>query len=126
MDERGFDSMNVIPLVDVMLVLLTIVLTTSTFIAVGAIKVELPQATAAASQALKPLTLTIDRAGTLFLEQEPTTIEALDTVLAATPRERPVLIRADRQIELQGFVQLLDRLKNLGFTTVSLQTEVLP
>jgi biopolymer transport protein ExbD len=37
MDEKGFESINVIPLVDVMLVLLTIVLTTSTFIAMGAL-----------------------------------------------------------------------------------------
>lgn len=126
MDERGFESMNVIPLVDVMLVLLTIVLTTSTFIAVGAIKVELPQAMAEASQVQKPLTVTIDRAGTIFLAEEPTTLEALGTVLAAAAKETPILIRADRQIELQGFVDVLDRVKNLGFTTVSLQTEVLP
>lgn len=44
MDEKEFDYLNVIPLVDVMLVLLTIVLTTSTFIATGGIKVELPKA----------------------------------------------------------------------------------
>ena len=37
MEEKEFDYMNVIPLVDVMLVLLTIVLTTSTFIATGVI-----------------------------------------------------------------------------------------
>ena len=41
MKSSGFDYINVIPLVDVMLVLLTIVLTTSTFIAAGAIPVEL-------------------------------------------------------------------------------------
>ena len=39
MDEKEFDYLNVIPLVDVMLVLLTIVLTTSTFIATGGIQV---------------------------------------------------------------------------------------
>ncbi len=126
MDERGFESMNVIPLVDVMLVLLTIVLTTSTFIAVGAIKVSLPQATAAASQVKKPLTVTIDRAGTIFLATEPTTLAGLGTVLAATTKETPILIRADHEIALQNFVDVLDRIKNLGFTTVSLQTEVLP
>ena len=47
MDDQGFNNMNVIPLVDVMLVLLTIVLTTSTFIAVGSIQVELPKASTA-------------------------------------------------------------------------------
>ncbi len=127
MDEKGFDSMNVIPLVDVMLVLLTIVLTTSTFIAVGAIRVELPQAASEASpQPKTPLSLTIDRAGTVFLEAEPTSLEALGAQLAAKPLDTPILIRADRQIALQGFVDVLDLVKNLGFTTVSLQTEALP
>ena len=50
MDEKEFDYLNVIPLVDVMLVLLTIVLTTSTFIATGGIKVDLPK-TAASTDA---------------------------------------------------------------------------
>ena len=47
MDEKEFDYMNVIPLVDIMLVLLTIVLTTSTFIASGVIPVNLPKAAGA-------------------------------------------------------------------------------
>ena len=44
MDEKEFDYINVIPFIDIMLVLLTIVLTTSTFIARGAIQIELPKA----------------------------------------------------------------------------------
>ncbi len=41
MDEKEFDYLNVIPLVDVMLVLLTIVLTTATFVVTGRIPVDL-------------------------------------------------------------------------------------
>ena len=44
MDEKGFDGINVIPFIDIMLVLLTIVLTTATFIANGTIPVNLPKA----------------------------------------------------------------------------------
>ncbi len=44
MEEKSFDYMNVIPLVDVMLVLLTIVLTTSSFVVSGVIPVTLPKA----------------------------------------------------------------------------------
>jgi biopolymer transport protein ExbD len=44
MENKEFDYINVIPLVDVMLVLLTIVLTTSTFIAAGQIPISLPKA----------------------------------------------------------------------------------
>ena len=53
MSEKEFDYMNVIPLVDVMLVMLTIVLTTSTFIATGNIPVELPRAAKSSVEALK-------------------------------------------------------------------------
>ena len=48
MDEKEFDYLNVIPLVDVMLVLLTIVLTTATFVVTGRIPVDLAQAAQAA------------------------------------------------------------------------------
>ena len=41
MKEKEFDYINVIPFIDIMLVLLTIILTTSTFIAQGAVPVEL-------------------------------------------------------------------------------------
>ena len=44
MDEKPFESINVIPFVDIMLVLLTMVLTTATFISTGRIPVSLPQA----------------------------------------------------------------------------------
>ena len=59
MDEKGFESINVIPFVDVMLVLLTIVLTTSTFIAVGAIPVELPKAANGDTTPLQTTTINI-------------------------------------------------------------------
>jgi biopolymer transport protein ExbD len=35
----------------------------------------------------------------------------------------PILIRADRELSLQGFVDVLDIVKNLGFKRVSLQTQ---
>jgi biopolymer transport protein ExbD len=47
MDEKPFETLNVIPLVDVMLAPLTMVLTTANFIATGRIPVSLPQATQA-------------------------------------------------------------------------------
>jgi biopolymer transport protein ExbD len=43
-EDKEINVMNVVPLIDIMLVLLTIVLITSTFIASGKIPVELPQA----------------------------------------------------------------------------------
>lgn len=50
MDEKPFDTINVIPFVDIMLVLLTIVLTTSSFIASGRVPIHLPRAAQSTEQ----------------------------------------------------------------------------
>lgn len=123
MDERGFDSINIIPLVDVMLVLLTIVLTTSTFIATGAIPVELPKAVNSAGETVEGVIIEIDKNGVLYLEGKASDLETLMAALTGVDRTRPILIRADKSIELQIFVQVMDIVKGLSFKKVSLQTE---
>jgi biopolymer transport protein ExbD len=123
MEEKEFDYINVIPLVDVMLVLLTIVLTTSTFIASGAIPVELPRASKNHEETLKTQTIEIDRNGGIYFNAKPLPLDSLKDCMGPINREMPVLIRADRGISLQVFVDVLDVVKNLGFKRVSLQTQ---
>jgi biopolymer transport protein ExbD len=123
MDDRGFESINVIPLVDVMLVLLTIVLTTSTFIAMGAIPVQLPKAESGEDIRSVATTIVIDRQGEIFLDDNPMVPDNLRRNLIQLDRNHPILIKADRSIQLQNFVEILDIVKGLGFKKVSLQTE---
>lgn len=123
MEEKEFDYINVIPLVDVMLVLLTIVLTTSSFIASGMIPLDLPKAHRSAGEILKTQTIEIDRAGTIYLNSQPVSLEKLKTDMGGMNKKVPVLIRADRRINLQNFVSVLDVIKGLAFTRISLQTE---
>ena len=123
MEEKEFDYINVIPMVDGMLVLLTIVLTTSSFIASGMIPMDLPKAKAYAGEVLKTQTIEIDRAGNIYLNAMPVSLEELKTDLGAMNKKVPVLIRADRSISLQNFVSVLDIIKELEFTRISLQTE---
>lgn len=123
MEEKGFDYINVIPFVDIMLVLLTIVLTTSTFIATGGIAVQLPQASKNSQETLKVRTIEIDRAGRIYFSGAPVTIPALRDTLKPLDRNSPFLIRADRDLQLQTFVDVLDTVKNSGFQKVCLQTE---
>ena len=125
-DEKGFDYMNVIPLVDVILVLLTIVLTTSTFIATGAIPVELPSAAKSPVEPLKNQVIEISRSGKIYLNAKPSNLQALRVSLTPLDRATPMLIRADRNLKLQEFVDLLDLLKGMGFKAVGLQTESKP
>ncbi len=123
MDENGFESINIIPLVDVMLVLLTIVLTTSTFIAIGAIPVDLPQTNSTASELVKNHTIEIDKSGVIYLEARQVSLGGLRSSLISLDRSIAILIRADRDIALQRFVDVMDTLKDLGFKKLSLQTE---
>lgn len=123
MDEKGFESINVIPLVDVMLVLLTIVLTTSTFIAMGAIPVQLPKAESGETIKSVATTIVIDRQGAIIFDDNPLLPEDLRQNLIPLDRNHPILIRADRFIQLQIFVEVLDIVKGLEFKKVSLQTE---
>ncbi len=125
MDEQEFNQMNVIPLVDVMLVLLTIVLTTSTFIATGVIPVEIPKAKNAVTiDTTKNKIIEIDKDGVIYHESKPVSIEELKREMESCHSEMPVQIRADKDIPLSLFVEVMDTIKGLGFTKLSLQTEV--
>ncbi len=123
MEEKEFDYINVIPLVDVMLVLLTIVLTTSTFIASGIINVSLPKASAEHKEILKNQVISIDIDGTVYLNSSPVTLDELKNKMLLLDKITPILIRADRDIRLQVFVDILDIINNLGFRKVAIQTE---
>ena len=116
MEEKEVSYINVIPFVDIMLVLLTIVLTTSTFIATGGIEVELPKAEASSQPTdMPPKTVVIDRAGSLWLDGSPVSMEGLTLALNAVDRQTPVLVRADKSLALQGFVDVFAALKQQGF-----------
>lgn len=67
MEEREFKDINVIPLVDIMLVLLTIVLITATFVVQGSIPVQLPTAKSQESKQLKGIEIVITKDGNILL-----------------------------------------------------------
>ena len=124
MKDKEFDYINVIPLVDVMLVLFTIVLTTSTFIASGMISISLPKASQARNEAIiKQQTITIDKSGIIYFNTSPVLLEDLGTALHKLDRETPILVRADSYIRLQAFIDVLDLLNSRGFQKVAVQTE---
>lgn len=124
MDDRGFEAMNVVPLVDVMMVLLVIVLMTSTFIVSGMIPVELPKATTSDSKKIaETATVVIDRAGIVHFQSMPTTLGELQEKMGKLDRRTPVIVRADRHVMVQNCVDVLDLLSKNRFQKVALQTE---
>lgn len=119
--DRELDQINVIPLVDVMLVLLVIVLTTATFITTGQIPVDLAKAKEAGDRRDVPLVITLTADGRLFLNDQPVTRDTLKNVMSPHPRESLVVVRADRVTLLERFVEIVDEVRGLGFKQVSLE-----
>jgi biopolymer transport protein ExbD len=119
--DREMDQINVIPLVDVMLVLLVIVLTTATFITTGQIPVDLAKAKEAGDRRDVPLVITLTAEGRLYLNDRPVPEDGLRIVLNPHPRESLVVVRADRVTMLERFVQVVDEVRGLGFQQVSLE-----
>ena len=123
MEEKEFDYINVIPLVDVMLVLLTIVLTTSTFIATGMISVSLPKASEAKVEILERQIITIDQSGSIYFNSTKVDLEGLGLKIREIDKDTPLIVRADRDLKLQIFVDVLDLLNDRGLKKVAIQTE---
>lgn len=123
MDEKEFDYMNVIPFVDIMLVLLTIVLMSSTFVASGVIPLELPRASQNESGEVRSQIIEIDRQSKIFFNSNPVTIHTLKESIDKIDRATSILIRADKNIALEVFVEILDLVKSNGFGKIQLQTE---
>lgn len=123
MNEKEFDYINMIPFIDVMLVLLTIVLTTSTFAVTGIIPVELPKVAGKHEAATVTQVVVIDKQGAVLYQGKAVTLRDLKACITAIPRQTSFLVRADKSIPLQSFVEVLDLIKTAGFSKISLQTE---
>ena len=124
MKLKKYDSINVIPFIDVLLVLLAIVLLTSTFITKGIIPVSLPNSNNADN--LKPnkeIVIVIQENGDLFIEDRPETLENIEQIVLKSSKETPIHINTDKNSKFESFVQVLDMLKKHSYSNVSIVTK---
>ena len=112
--RKRFDEINVIPFIDIMLVLLVMVLTTATFIKQGVIPVELPKASASEKEDVqKEITIYVNDKGELFFEKKKVNLTELESELAQLSTEQTVILRSDKDSKFQDFVSVMDILKRL-------------
>ena len=139
--RKVMSEINVVPYIDVMLVLLIIFMVTAPLLTQG-IKVELPKAGAepiADSSNQMPLILSVDQNGNLLLnvgdnEDKPqssqTIIDRTRSVLQSQPATM-VLVKADRSVaygNVVGAMVLLQQggAKDIGFVTDPLESYPIP
>ena len=111
---KRFDQINVIPFIDIMLVLLAIVLTTATFISQGMIEINLPEAeNAEAIQQTneKVIEITINANHEVFFDGEIVSQQVLATKLEKTDKETPIQLRVDEEVAFKNFIGVIDLFK---------------
>jgi biopolymer transport protein TolR len=128
--KRPLSEINVTPLVDVMLVLLIIFMISAPLLTVG-VPVELPKTEASAVETdNEPITVSIDQAGDIFLDQDEVGFDDLIqrvTAVASGGRgpatERAVFVRADGRAPYQAVARVMARLSAGGYTKLNLITD---
>ena len=125
--RRVKGEINVVPYIDVMLVLLVIFMVTAPLLK-EAVKVRLPQATTAtvSNPDRETLVVTVDKEGHYYLDNRPITGRKLGAKVAAILRLRPktpVLIRGDQRVAYEKVVRAMALLEAAGAPSVGLLTE---
>ncbi len=127
--KKLMGEINVVPYIDVMLVLLVIFMITAPLLTQG-VKVELPEAQAkpVETQDQEPFVVTVDRDGRYYLneDKQPASGEDIARKAAAVLKHKPktdFLVRADRNVVYGEVVQAMALLQAAGVPSVGLVTE---
>lgn len=121
---KKFDTINVIPFIDIMLVLLAIVLATASFISQGKIEVNVPQSqskTKAVADDFAEL-ITITKNGEFFYKDKAITLAALEATVTELPINSKVTLKVDAEADFQQFISVTDLLKKAQLKKITVVT----
>ncbi|HFQ61120.1 MAG TPA: biopolymer transporter ExbD [Epsilonproteobacteria bacterium] len=124
MRRERFDKMNVVPFIDIVLVLLVIVLATATFVTNQSIKVDLPSASSKQNEEKKSINIAVDKEGKYFYDKEALTLDLIkEKLLKLDPKKDIISLRMDKSSEFRYFVDIIDILKSKNFENISIITK---
>lgn len=118
------DGLNIVPFIDIMLVLLAIVLSISTFIAQGKIAVDLPSAssTEQIKEDEKKVSVVIDKDNKFFIDDAEISENELKNKLNAVDVKTLIELKSDKNAKFDSFVKVIDILKEKGHENFAIQT----
>ncbi|MSO73669.1 MAG: protein TolR [Alphaproteobacteria bacterium] len=120
-------QINVTPFVDVMLVLLVIFMITAPLLTAG-VEVNLPEAGAKPLKGSdEPLSVAIDKAGKLYIQESEVVLEELGPKLQAITERKPdarIFVRGDRDIAYGQIMAVMSAINQAGFNNVALVTVI--
>jgi len=122
--DEILSEINVIPLVDISLVLLIIFMVTANYIMTSSFTVDIPKAThAKKTQADDTVTISISPRGTFYFENDLVAADDLKRKIEAKYRENPkiaVVLSVDEKSNFKNVVTVLDLLGELGITRINI------
>lgn len=126
-NSKPLSEINMIPLIDVMLVLLILFIITAPLLTPHAVKIDIPQATSQENPS-KPnnITLAIDDKGGLFWNDERIDDKELAIRLAKAAKTLPqpeLHLHADKQTQYQKLASIMSQAQNAGITRMGFVTE---
>lgn len=118
------DGLNIVPFIDIMLVLLAIVLSISTFIAQGKIAIDLPSANSAeqSKEDDKKVSVVIDKDNKFFIDDVEIPENELKDKLNAVDIKTLIELKSDKNSKFDSFVKVIDILKEKGHENFAIQT----
>lgn len=124
---RPVAEINVTPFVDVMLVLLIVFMVTAPLLTL-AVPLDLPKADAQSMpNDNKPLTVSIDKEGAIFIEDEEIAEDDLISKLAELIKVRDgderIYVRGDDALDYGKVIDVIAKINQSGFTKVALVTK---
>ena len=121
---KKFDEINIIPFIDIMLVLLAIVLVTASFISQGKIQVNVPKAsttqTVKSDDLSKLVTITADNQ--FFFNDQPVDTTQLKNEISTWDKTQKVTLKVDGAVRFDKFVELTDLLAANEIKNVAIMT----
>ena len=120
-------EINMIPFIDIVLVLLIIFMVTAPVIQSG-IEVNVPKTQVVREIAEEKLVVSIDKEQKLYLQNDPVNVNQLGDKIhekLLDPTRQSVYLRADQSVPFQTFATVLDHLKLAGIENVSIVTQPL-
>ncbi len=125
-DDDVIATINIVPFVDIVLVLLIIFMITSSAIAKASISVDLPSAASAGSAVNSTLNVVLNAQGEIFLNGKPSDHAKLAKYVAAESwknKELQAVISADKTIDYGRVMKIIDIVKDNGVKSFALNIE---
>jgi len=118
-------EINMVPMIDVALVLLIIFMVMTPFLIQSQIKINLPKAKLkeAVPRPEQILQIQLDTAGTVFIDGQTVAKDALENRLKSRlpdPQNQPVMIEADQDVKFQHVVTVMDAVKRIGVSKLGI------